>query len=384
MLSELPFVAFRIDADGALADFSLSALNIAGHQRLAYGARFEWLFDESSRTRIRSCLESGKGTHAATSEPATITLIDRAGHAYSLDALLMVLPAGHGQPVRLYICEDVGPESLMSALLGNAEVLGGFIETTSEPMWGIEFDEPVNLDRHEDDIVLQVFSNECHWIFCNQALKRLYAIPAELDMRVMPVAAQFPRNPQNEDFVRQLARRDFSADSIITVDQKHDGTTAYVENNARGYIKSGLLYRIWGTVHDVTEPYCRQEQLQQHSELMQRTLSALPVAVIVIDRMRRIRGVNPAAESLFGESSAALLGTEFRKRFDFEDQCLERSWHNGEVHEGRGTLHTSAGTSVACSLKLAPVDDETSELFVIVFLPMTDSEQRSKTDLSEV
>jgi len=374
MLSELPFIALRIDADGTLGDFSLPALNLVGRHRIAYGARLERLFDPVSSTRIRMFLEIGKMTRrTTTSEQSRLGLINRAGSTYSLNMLLTLLPAEHGQPVRLYLCEDVGPGPLMSALLGNAEVLDGFIETTHEPMWGIEFDEPVNLDTHEDEIVRQVFSNECHWIFCNRAFKRLYSIPDELDMRVMPVSAQFPRNPQNENFVRQFVRNDFSIDSILTVDQKHDGTTAYVENNARGYAKSGRLYRIWGTVHDITEPHYRQEQLLQHSELMQRTLSALPVAVIIIDRIQRIRGVNTAAESLFGEPSTVLLGTELEKRFHFEDKELERSWYNGEIHEGHGILRTFTEKWVACTLKLAPVDGETSELFVIAILPTINS-----------
>jgi PAS domain-containing protein len=373
MLGELPFVAFRIDTDGTVDDFSLPALNLAGALRIGYGVPLERLFDEVSCARIRSCLEIGKTLRTATSELTAIVLMDRTGRAHALNMRLIALPAGHGQPARLYACEDVAPEFLMSALLSNAEVLSGFIEAANEAMWGIEFDEPINLDTHEDDIVRQVFCNECHWIFCNQALKQLYGIPDELDMRAVPVSALFPRNPQNEAFVRQLARCAFSADSILTIDHKHDGAATYVENNVRGHIESGLLYRMWGTVRDVTEPRHKQEQLLQRSELMQRTLSALPVAVIVVDRAMRIRGVNPAAESLLGAASAALLDTEFGKRLHFNDPLLQRSWYNGEVHQGTGALHKLAGAAVTCTLRIAPIDDESSELFVIALLPMADS-----------
>jgi PAS domain S-box-containing protein len=385
MLRELPFVAFEIASDGTIADYSELAARLVGYGRLARGCALEVSFDPDSCARIRLRLHALRNTHvdnADTIEPTMrLVALDREARPVPIEMQLVGFSAHQHLRVRLFAWELTRPELLMGALIDHTEVLGGFIETSSEPMWGIEFDEPVDLTCTEDDIVRQVFVNECHWIFCNAALHRQYGLPDGVDMRDKPVAAHFPRNAQNESFVRQLARTDFNVERSLTVDLKHDGTATYVENNVRGHIVSGRLHRMWGTLRDVTALRLEHEQIVRQGELVHRVLAALPVAVVVVDRDTRITGVNPAAEALFGASATELLDTALDARLTLTDEALQRRWYNGERHEGDAELHLQSGLVIGCNLRIAPVEDEVSDLFVISVTPVASTHARRRQPL---
>ncbi|MFG3756431.1 hypothetical protein, partial [Klebsiella pneumoniae] len=68
----------------------------------------------------------------------------------------------HGEPaLQVFAVEAVGERQLYAQIESGAELLRGYIETTSQPMWCIEFTEPVNLRETEPEIIRQIFSNEC-------------------------------------------------------------------------------------------------------------------------------------------------------------------------------------------------------------------------------
>jgi PAS domain-containing protein len=383
MLRELPFVAFEIAPDGTIADYSEAAARLLGYGRMTRGCALEISFDPDGCERIRERLSEARNASVNDYEsPVSLVALDRDGRRVPIDMQLVGFGSRQHLGARLFAYETTRPELLMGALIDHTEVLRGFIETSSEPMWGIEFDEPVDLRGTEDDIVRQVFTNECHWIFCNAALHRLYGLPEGADMRDKPVASHFPRNAQNESFVRHLARTDFEVDRSLTVDLKHDGTATYVENNVRGHIESGRLHRMWGTLRDVTAMRLEHEQIVRQGELVHRVLAALPVAVVVVDRDARITGVNPAAEALLGAGAAELLDTALDSRVALTEEALKRRWYNGELHEGDAEVHLQSGLVMGCNLRIAPVDNEASELFVISIMPVASTHARRRQALS--
>jgi PAS domain-containing protein len=368
MFRELPFVAFEVGPNGTMDDFSSAARDWIGQAHAVRGAKLEAIFAESSCANIKMRLATLPVARTATGERVELALSDDA--QTTLHILLVTLPSRDGQPARLFACEDVDSGMLISTLLEHAEVLHGFIETVSEPMWGIGFDEPIDLTEDEDGIVHQVFSNECHWIFYNRALRALYCISETLDMHALPVAAQFPRSPQNETFVRQLIRRKFRADNLTSVDIRADGTTVYVENNVCGHIQDQRLYRMWGTVRDITGQRSAQELVSQQLEFVRSVLTALPVAVAVIDRSTCMHYVNRATANLLGEAADTLIHGFLSRYIRDIDIHIWPRWCNGEFHQDHIELHMPSGALLRCALAITPLDDESGNLFVVTIDPL--------------
>jgi hypothetical protein len=109
----------------------------------------------------------------------------------------------------------------------------------------IEFVEPVDIRQTPDEIVRQVFENRSYWRMCNRAMAAIYEMPADVDFGQQPVRLYWPRSPANEEFVRRLIEAEFHVDGALSVDRRHDGSPAYVENDVRASIHNGRMLRMW-------------------------------------------------------------------------------------------------------------------------------------------
>ncbi len=190
------------------------------------------------------------------------------------------------------------------------DVLRGLVETSCEPMWCIEYAEPVDITVGDREIIRQVFENECYWGVCNRAFTRLYNLPDDLDIRRQPVHLYFPRSPENEAFIQQLIDAGFEVEDVLSLDVRHDGRPMYVENTVRCDIHDGYLYRMWGTVRDVTQFKRTQNKLVQMEHQYRDILTAVPDPILVFDRNGLLKAANPAFEQLLGWKVGEWLGRD--------------------------------------------------------------------------
>jgi PAS domain-containing protein len=207
------------------------------------------------------------------------------------------------------------------------EFLRRVIEASVEAMWCIEFQEPVDLLEDEDEVVRQVFENRCSWRLCNKAMARLYNIPGNADLNEIPVRKNFPRSRANERYIRALIRERFNVDSALSIDIKYDGEAIYGDNSVRGDIVDDKLLRFWGTMHDVTGYRKLQAQMNREQRSLQNILAAIPEAVLVVGKDLRLKGANPAFETLVHHSIDFALGKKVEDLFRFGQSLseLERS-----------------------------------------------------------
>lgn len=92
-------------------------------------------------------------------------------------------------------------------------------------------------------------------------------------------------------------------------------------------------------------------------------LDALPMAVVLIDRARRISGWNAAAEALYGYPRAAVAGAPFLDLlFDEDDRdraaALFAAGAEGRAWEGDFRVRRSDGALLVSSFRLAPAGPE--------------------------
>ncbi len=191
------------------------------------------------------------------------------------------------------------------------------IDQSKEAMWCIEFQEPVNLLENEEEIVRQVFGNRCSLKLCNQAMMQLYDIPADADISELPVSRNFPRSRANEKYVRGLIHENFHVDSAISIDIKYGGQAIYGDNSVRSDIVDNRLIRLWGTMHDVTVYRQQQAQMDREHRSLQSILASIPEAVLVVGKDHRLKGANPAYETLVDQSIDFALDKKIESLFDF-------------------------------------------------------------------
>ncbi|MDR1887885.1 MAG: PAS domain-containing protein [Zoogloeaceae bacterium] len=283
-----------------------------------------------------------------------------------------------GAPLlRFTACYDSRCEDWLAELIRSEEVLRGFARTASEAMWCIEFSEPVDITLGDAEIVRQVFENDCHWLLCNEALARIYRLPRGLDINHQPVAHYFPRSPENEAFILRIIHApDFAVDNATSIDFRHDGSALYMENNVRCSIVNGYLIRILGTLRDVTRLRQTQIRLKDEADAVRNILSALPDAILVIDRDRQLLAVNPSFETLFGWDVGVFLGRDVQSIIDLEQPLSDGwKWRGSDVRRWQTTVRTKFDTFLCCEAQIAPIGDEAPHHFVLSLRPVVEPEK---------
>lgn len=368
MLRDFPLLALEISPNGRVAGCSDYLLEKTGFAKSALiGAHIDTVLDDDSVETILRCFRTTDVSSVSTFE--TICFIGAQRGSLTTHAQLVGTMRHGFAMLQLVAIERDATLKLLATLRERSEVIQGFIETSSEPMWCIEFTEPVDLTQNEPEIIRQVFANECRWSMCNTAMARFYDIPPEIDMHDTPVAAIFPRSPANEAFVRNLIRSDFNLDRSLSIDIKHDGSTKYVENNVRGHIENNYLYRMWGTVTDITHFKEEQQQLAHSEATVRSILSALPDGVLVATRNRIVKAVNPALEQLVGQPAEELLDCDFSDFLTFPSEDIGRRWSNGAAHRWTGEIRHANGIVSPCDIRVAPLDVEQHMQFVLSIRP---------------
>lgn len=228
------------------------------------------------------------------------------------------------QPARLHLLKiPLGVLGHRLQEMHNAnEVMSQMLQSAKVAYWCIEFAEAVNINTSQDEIVRQVFENDSHWRMCNRAMADVYEMPGDVDFNQQPVRLYWPRSPANEEFVRRLIEAGFSVDCALSVDRRHDGSPAYVENDVRATIVNGYLLRMWGSIRDVSQELRIQHDAEQRIDALRRVFDAVPDAVLVIDEHLQPQWRNAAFEETFGITQGAGI-----VRMLLDNSLPERTWH---------------------------------------------------------
>ena len=276
----------------------------------ASGQPWSLVYPLSARERI-------EGLFARTDPgPHVVPLEMRRADGALLQAMAVaerIETPGQGPCLRMVKWPGGGALGEIARLAEENEVLTSILATSDDAGWCMEWDEPVDLSAPEQEIVRQVFENGPRWRFCNAAMARLYRTPEGEDFNARPVHETFPRTPENEDFVRRLVRASFDINGSPSRDLRYDGVYIEVENDVRGHIRGNRLYRMWGTVRDVSKHARRAAVLRAEIDVLETILSGLPDAVMVVDGEGHVLRTNLAAEELLDITTDLLPARGFEE-----------------------------------------------------------------------
>jgi PAS domain-containing protein len=333
------------------------------------GRRLGEIMDASSVAAFETLRENLLPTDAPTY--CLMTFFGRYGARQKIAGLVDRTTTPDGASLlRFTACYDMRRKDWLAELMCSEEVLRGFARTASEAMWCIEFADPVDITQDDDEIVRQVFENDCHWLLCNEALARIYRLPRGMDIHRQPVSHYFPRSPENEAFIlRVIHAPGFAVDNAASVDVRHDGSALYMENNVRCSVIGGCLVRLFGTLRDVTRSREAQRRLQSEVDAVRDILSALPDAILVIDRDRQLLAVNSAFKTLFGWDANVFLGRDVQSIVNLDPLPCGRQWCLKQ-QRWQTTVKTKFDTCLDCEAQIAPIGDAPPQHFVLSLRPV--------------
>lgn len=274
----------------------------------AAGQPWSLIYPVAAREQLdRIFAQTDPGPHVLT-----LDLRGSGGGLLKTTAIVTLTACEDGAPcLRTVKWPCAGALQDLARLSEENEVRASILEASNDAGWCMEWTEPVDLSAPEQEIIRQVFENGPRWRFCNGAMARLYRTPEGEDFNARPVHEIFPRTRENEEFVRELIRADFDVNGSPSRDLRYDGVFIEVENDVRGHIRGNLLYRMWGTVRDVSKYARRTAVLSDQIGMLETVLEAMPDAFLVLDSDGQVIHANLAAEELFALSREVLLERSF-------------------------------------------------------------------------
>lgn len=214
------------------------------------------------------------------------------------------------------------------------QVMSDMLHSAKVAYWCIEWLNPVDISCCPDEIVRQVFENASHWLMCNRAMAEVYEMPTDMIFSQQPIRLYWPRSPANEEFVRRLIETNFSVNRALSVDRRHDGSPAYVENDVSASIENGHLLRMWGSIRDVSQELEMQQNVEQRIESLCQVFDAVTDAVVIIDQDAQPQWRNAVFEKTFGITQGEGIVQTL-----LEQSLPDRAWYSLQLPSLNGQMH---------------------------------------------
>lgn len=332
LLEQGLFHTCTLNKDGKLIDVSTVLSQQLGYSTTALqDMDINEVFTEASLEKIISIF------HQTTTDTVVsaleLTLIDHLGQFYQVLGN-GIINWDRSNPTMYLVLMPLGELGQHLNQLENAnQVMSEMLQSTRVAYWCIEWEQPIDLNTATDDILRQVFETSSHWRMCNTAMRDVYEMPKDVIFSQQPVRLYWPRSPANEEFVRHLIQSDFYVNGALSVDRRHDGSLAYVENDVRAHIEQGKMSRMWGSIYDVSQEFDLQQDAEHRIHALKHVFDAVPDAVVVVDENFHPQWRNAAFEQSFG----IIKGTQITQILK-QSSLIDRAWHHIDLPNLQGKV----------------------------------------------
>ncbi|MCF8240222.1 MAG: PAS domain S-box protein [Melioribacteraceae bacterium] len=238
-----------------------------------------------------------------------------------------------------------------------------FIEQTTEGIYRLEFENPIDLSMPIDDQV-EYYHENAVLAECNKVFMRMYGIEKRKD-----IIGQYLKDFQggdvdvNKSSIKSFIENGFKIQDIITIEQNTEDRIIYINNNAVGIEKDGFLLRVWGTQQDVTEKYLTEKHLLKLSKAVEQS----QVSIMITDVNGKIEYVNPKFCEVSGYSTEEIIGkySSILKSNKMDATFYKDLWDtlkSGNVWQGQFCNMKKNGELFWESANISPIKDEQNRI----------------------
>ena len=140
-----------------------------------------------------------------------------------------------------------------TALRTSEERYRAFIAHSTEGIWRLEFDPPIDTSLPIEEQVELAY--QCgRMAECNEVMARMYGLERPEDLVGKPLDFMLPSSdPGAREYLASIIRADYRALDVDSEERDAAGNVVYFSNSLVGVVEDGLLKRAWGTQRAVTE-----------------------------------------------------------------------------------------------------------------------------------
>lgn len=219
-----------------------------------------------------------------------------------------------------------------------------FIANSSEGIWRLEFDPPINTTLPVEDQVAAAYRNG-RLAECNETMAAMYGMPDAASMIGLTLDFMLPSSdPAARAYIASIVQAGYQVSDVDSCERNASGEEVFFSNSMAGDIEGGVLKRLWGTQRDITARKRIEEALSLRTEQFETLLSQAPIGVYLVDANLRILQGNPVALKAFNEGPAVIgrelgevLATAWSADLaEVQTALFRRTLDTGDPHYERG------------------------------------------------
>lgn len=309
----------------------------------------------------------------------TYRIINRNGKIIWLDTFLYVDRDLDNEPKFInQVCYDITEKKLTEdSLIKSKERYQSFIENSSEGIYRVEFDMPIDLDKPEENIVQNIYKLG-YIAECNNEFGKMYGYKdgaSVIGDEISKIFGYQKFGPTNEVF-NDFILKNFKTNDFI-IEESVNGVKKYFRKNLVGIVKDNKLMRIWGIQQDITE----LRIIQEKNRALSRAIEQSPDAIVIMDTDFRIQYTNPKFEEITGFEETEI--TNKRPYIILKENTSDslrkeilRTLQSGKIWRGEYSNHTKGGKKYWEHATLAPIKNEQGDITNYVYIKKDISDRK--------
>jgi PAS domain S-box-containing protein len=242
-----------------------------------------------------------------------------------------------------------------------------FVENSSEGIWRLEFDPPLDTTLPVKKQIEHAF-RDGRLAECNDAMARMYGLDRAEDLIGKSLDIMLPPSaPTTHEFLALIIRYGYRVNDVESMERDANGRTVCFANSMVGFVEDGLLKRMWGTQRDITERKQFDEALRQSEERFRAAVGAVSSLIWTSNAEGKMEGEQPGWSSFTGQTREEYQGYGWANAVHPEDaQPTIDAWedavarHETFVFEHRLRRHD--GKWRRCSIRAVPVLNAAGEV----------------------
>jgi len=207
-----------------------------------------------------------------------------------------------------------------ASLRESEERYRAFVRNSTEGIWRMEFEPPVDISLPIEVQVDQVYRS-ARLVECNDAMARMYGFSHAEGLMGKTLDFMLPLSePSTTGYLASIIKAGYRATNLESVERNVFGETVYFLNSMVGIVQDGYLVRMWGTQQNITDRKQAEEALRHSEEQLELISNTVPALISYVNKDLRYVTCNEAYTTWFGLSRKALIGKTM------EEVVGEQAW----------------------------------------------------------
>jgi len=233
-----------------------------------------------------------------------------------------------------------------------------FIDNSSEGIWRLEFDPPLDTTLPIQEQVKLAYKNG-RIAECNLVMAKMYGLSATDELVGKTLDFMLPSTDEGaRAYLASIIEGGYRASDVESTERDALGQEKYFSNSMTGMVIDGRLHRVWGTQRSIDD----RKRAERAQAYLASIIDSADDAIVAKDLEGVIQSWNAGAERIFGYTAAEIIGRPVRTLIP-EDRQSEEDAILAQLRRGERIDHFETirvrkdGRLIHVSLTVSPVRD---------------------------